>query len=158
MRIDFYLFKQTTITDCYQTVCRIIAKAYQQGHLIILLCVDNSQAQIIDKLLWTFQETSFLPHQLVSAETDQLDQLDQTDQTDQVVAPILITTNSANTPDNYDILVNLGFFEFAPRHFKQFQRISEIVPATEEALTQARQRYRIYRQQGCTIHSHQLLP
>jgi DNA polymerase-3 subunit chi len=139
IRTDFYLLKQTDEESRLLAVCRIIEKAYLKSHKIYVFSEDKKQAEILDKLLWTFSDTSFIPHFLHHNTAD---------------APILIGHNSSPPADFHDILVNLS--DAAPDFFNQFQRIIEVIPENPEAREKAREKYRFYREQHCELHSHHL--
>ena len=48
-----------------QVACQLSAKAVQQSLRVLILAPDESTARAIDKLLWTFPATGFLPHCMV---------------------------------------------------------------------------------------------
>ena len=141
-RIDFYLLEQHTPAAHLRTTCRIADKAYRQQHQLLIYCQDKKQAQELDTLLWTFHDTSFIPHVLWQNQPS-------------TEAPIIICEQSQSLPpQNRDILINLA--SEAPDFFSQFQRVIEIVSAEAQARELARERYRNYRNQGFEIHSHQI--
>ena len=49
--------------DIYQSICSLTKKLYKSGSLIIIIDSD-SNLEKLDKLLWTFEQNSFLPHKL----------------------------------------------------------------------------------------------
>jgi len=134
-RTDFYLLTQSDENARLLTTCRIIEKAYLKSHQIYIFCADQTQAEIIDKLLWTFRDTSFILHNTADA-------------------PVLIGHSTSPPPDFHDILINLS--ESAPDFFKSFQRIIEVIPENPESREKAREKYRFYREQQCDLHSHHL--
>lgn len=141
-RIDFYLIDNPPTDAFYTTVCRIINKAYLQSHKIYVYCSDDAQTQTMDKLLWTFQDISFLPHQIQQQDV-------MTD------IPIVLGDISQSIPISYcDILVNLT--TMAPKEIARFQRVIEVISADTQHRAQARERYKNYREQGYSLHSHQL--
>ena len=60
--VNFYsLDKEDNINLC---VCKLVRKLYKQNKKIII--IDNDDKLIdIDKLLWSFQQNSFLPHKIL---------------------------------------------------------------------------------------------
>ena len=135
-RIDFYFEAE----DKLQVACRLSAKAAQQKLRVLIYTVDEAQAQRIDKMLWTWQATGFLPHCMtrsaLAAET-----------------PVLITHDPEDTPHD-EVLLNLHV-ELPPA-FSRFRRLVEIVGRDVEDREAARNRFRFYRDRGYEIVSHNL--
>jgi DNA polymerase-3 subunit chi len=134
-RVDFYLISETTIEARRLFACRLIDKAYRQGHRIYVY-VDEENAQSIDDQLWTFKDTSFIPHSL-----------------DNNALPVQVGY-STPSPEWNDLLVNLT--QKTPTFFNQFQRVAEIAPDEPAWRVHARKQYRHYRDKGCELESHQL--
>lgn len=130
-RIDFY----TNAEPKLQVACQLAAKAIRQSLRVLIYAPEETLAHAIDKLLWTFPATGFLPHCMardaLAAET-----------------PILIArTSEASAHDQ--VLLNLA--PESPESFSRFQRLIEIVgvePADRQA---GRERYRYYRDRGYEV-------
>ena len=135
-RIDFYFEAE----DKLQVACRLSAKAAQQMLRVLIYAADEAQAQRIDKMLWTWQATGFLPHCMtrspLAAQT-----------------PVLITHDPEDTPHD-EVLLNLHY-EWPPA-FSRFQRLVEIVGRDDEDRAAARGRFRFYRDRGYEIVNHDL--
>lgn len=135
-RIDFYFEAE----DKLQVACRLTAKAVQQKLRVLIYAPDEAEAQKIDKLLWTWQATGFLPHCMtrspLAAQT-----------------PVLITHDPEDTPHD-EVLLNLQS-EWPPA-FSRFQRLVEIVGRDDEDREAARGRFRFYRDRGYQIVHHDL--
>ena len=135
-RIDFYFEAE----DKLQVACRLSAKAAQQMLRVLIYTADEAQAQRIDKMLWTWQATGFLPHCMtrspLAAQT-----------------PVLITHDPEDTPHD-EVLLNLHY-EWPPA-FSRFQRLVEIVGRDDEDRAAARGRFRFYRDRGYEIVNHDL--
>ncbi len=95
---------------------------------------------MLDDLLWTHKDTSFLPHSLIDAE-------------DSDASTITIGWEGMSARHN-EVLINLGTSipEFAGR----FDRVVEIVAADDTHRQQARERYKQYRQASFELHKHDL--
>ena len=135
-RIDFYFEAE----DKLQVACRLSAKAAQQKLRVLIYTADEAGSQRIDKLLWTWQPTAFLPHCMsknaLAAQT-----------------PVLITHDPEDTPHD-EVLLNLHP-EWPPA-FSRFQRLVEIVGREDEDREAARARFRFYRDRGYEIVKHDL--
>lgn len=133
--IDFYLATEPDINACYNLVCKLVDKAYQQKKSVYIYANSTTEAKILDDLLWTFRDDAFIPHGLYQ----------ETDDNIQIGHDV--------TPENFhDILLNLT--PQPPQFFQQFQRVLEIVP--QNAKETSRQKFRFYREKQCEITTHDL--
>ena len=134
--IDFYF----NAADKLQVACRLAAKASVQGKRLLIYAPQPESAQRIDRLLWTWPATGFVPHCAVhdAAAAD---------------TPVLI----AGAPDALtacEVLLNLD--AATPPAFERFERLLEIVSVEDEDRRAARERYRFYRERGYRIADHDL--
>ncbi|MFQ5545132.1 MAG: DNA polymerase III subunit chi [Acidiferrobacterales bacterium] len=136
-RVDFYL---THDIDPSLAVCRLTNKAFRLGHQLYILTENSEQSVTLDRLLWTFNPGSFIPHSFYNADLDQ-------------EVPILI--GEQEPPENWhDVLISLA--SAIPSFFSRFGRVADVVGATEEAKQQARERFRFYRERGYSLQTHNL--
>jgi DNA polymerase-3 subunit chi len=135
-RINFYFEAE----DKLQVACRLSAKAVQQKLRVLIYAADEAQTQHIDKLLWTWQATGFLPHCVTRNALAAL-------------TPVLITHDPDDTPHD-EVLLNLHN-EWPPA-FSRFQRLVEIVGRDDADRAAARVRFRFYRGRGYEIVNHDL--
>lgn len=135
-QIDFY----THVDNKLQTVCQLVAKAYERKLKVLVFTPDSTTSNKLDTLLWTSPAIGFLPHALagtpIAAET-----------------PIIIDHLADNLAHD-DLLVNLR--NEWPPFFSRFQRLIEIVTLDETDRLAARERYSFYRDRGYPIKSHNL--
>lgn len=137
--IDFYLVKEAAISDCYAFVCRLVDKAFQQKHQIYIHANSAEEAKTLDDLLWTFRDTSFIPHGLY-----------QNTGKDEAVR---IGVN-VHPEAPYDILINLT--SDIPNFFNHFHRVLEIVPQATASKNSARKKYKVYKEKSCELVTHDL--
>ena len=134
--IDFYFNAE----DRLQVACRLAAKAATQNTRMVIYAPDGDTASRIDKLLWTWQATGFMPHcaahDPLAAET-----------------PVLIAAGE-EAPEGYGVLLNLS--SECPPHFERFERLCELVGRDDEEKKAGRDRYRYYRDRGYKITDHDL--
>jgi DNA polymerase III subunit chi len=139
-RIDFYIIEETSATARMRLACRLIEKAHKNRHRIYIHTDDESQAHLLDELLWTYREDSFLPHNLYGDGPEP-------------APPIQI--GFAHVPDKHrDILINLS--TQVPVFYPQFLRVLEIVSTEADIQTAGREHYRQYRADGYDINTHKL--
>ena len=121
--------------------CRCTAwKAAAQARRLLIYAPQPDAAQRIDRMLWTWPATGFVPHcaahDALAADT-----------------PVLI----AAAPEALaacEVLLNLD--AATPPAFERFERLLEIVSVEDEDRRAARERYRFYRERGYGIAEHDL--
>ena len=134
--IDFYF----NAADRLQVACRLAGKALAQSKGVVIYAPQAELAQQIDRMLWTWPATGFVPHCMahdpLAGET-----------------PVLIATEAGAAPVR-DVLLNLG--GECPDFFERYDRLLEIVSQDEADRTAARARYAWYRDRGYGIRKHDL--
>jgi len=126
--------------DKFYTACRLSAKGVQQGLKVMIYTLDTALVERLDKLLWTFSPTSFIPHSRVH------DKLAH-------VTPVILGHEIAQIT-HHDVLLNLH--DAYPPSFDRFNRLIEIAGIKPEDKTAARKRYRFYQENGYKIYHHRL--
>lgn len=134
--IDFYF----NAADRLQVACRLAAKALAQKKRMLIYAPAPETASRIDKLLWTWPATGFVPHCPVDAPLA-------------ADTPVLISVDEG-TPASCELLLNLG--DQCPPHFERFERLLEVVGADDAEKQAGRGRYRFYLERGYKISNHDL--
>lgn len=139
--ISFYILPSHSPQERYLFACKLIEKAYRNGHFCYVLTDSPEQSRLIDDLLWTFRPGSFIPHQLYSGELPKIEKV--------------ILIGSLNPPEQWQkTVVNLS--SQCPENFPQAERILEILDDSEETKEPGRQRYRRYQQAGIKVATHKI--
>ena len=134
-RVDFYLISDPTPS---LVACRLIEKAYQQGHRIFVYCNNQEEAEHLDELLWHYKDESFIPHHLQGEGPE---------------PPPPVQIGYGAEPRGFnDVLLNLA--DTMPLFVSRFRRIIEIVTADETAKEISREHYRDYRSKRYELHTH----
>ena len=141
-RVDFYVLKSTAIKQRWMFACRLAEKAFLRDFRVVIANDTLADAQAIDDLLWTFNERSFVPHQIYQASGP----------TDAVTKVHLVVEPAA--PASADLLVNLT--AQVPTHWERHARIAEIIDADEERRRLGRERFKTYRDLQIELQTHQL--
>jgi DNA polymerase-3 subunit chi len=136
-RVDFYLLPESLAAARF--ACSMTARARGQGLTVHIHAASRDEAIELDNLLWTFRDISFLPHCLA----------DERDGPE--AAPVVIGWEG-QPPRTDGVLINLD--ARIPDFAAGFARIVEAVPA--QGRSEARDRWRRYREMGCELHSHEL--
>lgn len=127
-KIDFY----TGSTDKLRTACQLSHKAMQNGVRVVLSAPDGATADALDKLLWQFPATAFIPH--CRSDASEAEQM-----------PVVLDSGSEKFP-HHDLLISLHD-ECVP-FFSRFERVIEIVSQEAEDSRLGRERFKFYRDRG----------
>jgi DNA polymerase-3 subunit chi len=123
------------VPDKLAFACRLAKRAVEEGKRLIVYTPSSESADNFDRLLWTFQQLSFVPHvragHVLSAET-----------------PIVIA-NSETGLTHHEALLNLS--DEPPQFFSRFEYLREIVTTDELDRGKARERARFYKSRGFEV-------
>mgnify|MGYP001332541342 CR=1 FL=1 len=135
-QIDFY----THVENRQHTLATLAGKALARSLRMMILTADAEATERVGRMLWTQPPIAFLPHCRAHHR----------------LAPItpIILDHVAEPMVHEQILVNLR--DEAPPHFSRFERLIEIVGLDETQREQARARYRLYRERGYEIRTHDM--
>lgn len=140
IRVDFYLLAASEAEARWLLACRLLEKAYLRGHRVFVYCNNKEQAELIDELLWTFKDDSFIPHNLQGEGPE---------------PPPAVQIGYQDEPRGFnDILLNLA--DNIPSFYSRFQRVMELVSNDESSKELSRLNYRQYRDNKCVMHTHPL--
>ncbi|MBT4836197.1 MAG: DNA polymerase III subunit chi [Methylococcales bacterium] len=136
-QVDFYILPDSTPISRLQFACRLIEKIFTLGHKIYVSMDQTDEINQIDKLLWTFRETSFIPHGFSNTKYLEL-------------TPVII--GPANTSIQREVLIN--FCIQAPDSCNNFKRIVEVLNDQPHIKESGRQRYKQYCQMNHEVITH----
>lgn len=128
-QVDFYTGAEHKLRTC----CLLTAKAVQKQVRSVIYLPDTTVCQTLDKLLWEYPPTGFIPH--FRAGTPQADD-----------APVILCTAGQHLPQ-YELLINLDAQQ-CPPDFERFSRVIEIVTRDQQDSRLGRQRFKQYRSRG----------
>ncbi|UCB54984.1 MAG: DNA polymerase III subunit chi [Thiotrichales bacterium] len=138
-RIDFYKLNGQNRTSINRFCCQLTDKVVKMGHSVFIRTKDAGEAQRMDDMLWTYSDSSFLPHAI------------QGDEDDFDVPVIIGHTDSGST--DY-LLINMS--DDIPENLDHYQRVAEIIDDTPDTLQKGRARYSSYRKEEYTLHYHEI--
>ncbi len=139
-RVDFYVLESTGVRQRWLFACRLVEKAYLDHRRVLLLAGSEQDAAGLDELLWTFDERSFVPHEICGGP-------DADPRT-----PVQLTVDPA-TASPADLLVNLS--GRIPPALERFDHVAEIVDADEQWRSLGRERFKAYREMKLALNTHQ---
>lgn len=127
-KVDFY----TGSTDRLRTACQLSHKAMQHGLHTAISLPDAASLDAMDRLLWQYPDTAFIPHT-------------RADAPDAAKTPVVLSCCDDKFP-YYDMLINLH--EECLPYFSRFERVIEIVGSGAEESQLGRKRFKFYRDRG----------
>ena len=127
-KVDFY----TGSTDKLRTACQLSHKAMQNSVRVILSAPDAATTDALDKLLWHYPATAFIPHC-------------RSDSEQAATTSVVLNSGSEKFP-HHDLLISLHS-EWMP-FFSRFERVIEIIGSDAEDSRLGRERFKFYRDRG----------
>jgi DNA polymerase III subunit chi len=138
-RVDFYVLSEEGPDARLRYACRLAERAVEQG---LHVYIQAAEVQRLDDMLWTFNDRSFLPHEIYKGEP-----------ASHARVRVMLGSDAA-PPSHRQFLINLT--DAMPPDVDAYDRIAEIVDADPERKRTARERYKLYRDRGCTLESHNI--
>jgi DNA polymerase-3 subunit chi len=135
-RVTFYLLAATEDRARQHFACRLARKAHGLGQRVHIHTPNPDVTRELDRLLWTFEDTAFLPHGTDVHDPDN---------------PITLHER-ASPADHCDVLINLA--PGVPEYFGRFERIADVVGGDEASRVLGRERYRFFKERGYPLEHH----
>lgn len=129
-QVDFYVLDKVDEHSRDTLACKLAEKAWRLENTIHIHTMGPDDAGRLDKLLWTFRDGSFVPHELASGDS---------------VSPVTIGYGDDEIAPK-DLLITLC--DDIPACAGAFPRIAELVTSETESRAKSRTRYATYRDQG----------
>ena len=140
-RADFYLVDSPRFRDQpLLLVCELAKKCLLQARQPTLVLADSrEQAELLDELLWAFDEEAYIPHQVAG------------DDDDDAATPVLLVPPGTDSPPR-PLVINLRPAAVtAP-----CERVLEVVPADPALRGALRERWRQYKARGFDLTKHDM--
>jgi DNA polymerase-3 subunit chi len=159
-RIDFYILTEYHPQGRELFACRLAEKAYRLGHKVYIQAVSAEQAGLLDDLLWTFRQGSFVPHCLYSPQNHELPPvlIGWGEFPELATLPFITSTTPIDSHPSAEkltpLLINLSS-QVLPG-LERFVRVAEVVDQDPQILEKSRQQFRYYREHGYPVVSHKL--
>ena len=141
-QVDFYLIADNSKLNAELATCRIAEKAYLSDTPVVISTRNDAHSAELDALLWSFRDTSFIPHKISS---------------DPHAAPVVLGSDPdklGSSPAAPYLVINLR--EKPIENLTNISRVIEIVACNETAKAAARQHYRHYQHAGCQLNTHNI--
>lgn len=139
-RVDFYVLPGSESLQREKFACRLADKAYRLGNHVYIHTASAEQSEHLDKLLWTFQQNSFVPHC-------------QYQDAGNVSVPVMLG-HDAEPEAHTQVLINLA--ADVPLFFSRYERVAELIDQQAGIREQGRSRYSFYRERGYPLNTHKM--
>ena len=137
--VSFYLLNDDKVNQ-EAFACRLCQRALGEGLPLFVWCESTESMERFDQLLWTFQASSFIPHDIGD-----------------VNAPICL---GLSVPDAFlkASAKKVGCLNLTTNAVdaQLFDRVLEIIEANDAAKIAGRERFKGYKQQVITPTTHQI--
>lgn len=140
-RVDFYKLNSQNRTSINRFCCQLADKVVNMGNPVFVRTKDEAETRLMDDLMWTFSDSSFVPHAIQG----------ETEDTDAAV----IIGHSAPASRAY-LLINLG--DELPENIQNYERIAEIINDAPDNIHSGRARYSAYKKNNYPLHYHEITP
>ena len=140
VRIDFYVLEANATDGRFRLACKIIDRAYRSGYSVYLWTRDDQESSLLDDLLWTFSQTSFIPHVRNNGNS-------------RLVAPVSI---DHHPPQSGAAEMVVSVADQPVEDYSNFVRIAEVVGFDEIEKQSGRSRFKFYRDHGLELETHRI--
>ena len=141
-RVDFYVLPTSDPQNRRVLACKLTEKAWRQGMKVHIHTGSEAETEIMDKLLWTFRQGSFIPHEKAALPKGEREDFD------------VLIGDGEPPEESRGLIINLSLDK--PPRFEEFQRVAELVDEDETVRAEGRRRYAAYKQQGHELETHKL--
>lgn len=142
-QVDFYIVDSEAEDARLRVACKLCDKAMQQSLHVFVNAATETEAGMLDELLWTLIQGSFIPHRVVREALPAGPR-----------EPVIIGLGAPPAGTRWDLLINLA--PDVPEFFSRYERVAELVDGNAERRAQSRERYRFYRDRGYQLNNHQI--
>ncbi len=143
-QVDFYLISNQVPQAKYKLASRLANKLQRSNRRALVVTDDDVSAAELDKVMWTFNDASFVAH----------DNLSEKNPPSKVHIGVHNTVSQAVLERDYDVLINLS--SDTPVFNHHFSRIAEIIEADDASKAAGRARYKTYKTEGFELKTHNI--
>ena len=117
-------------------ICQLTQTVLHKSHTGLIIICPTTQLTVLDNTLWAYQDTAFIPHQIIN---------DANSLAKQSAINQALLTDTPSMSQNYQGI----FLNLTDTIINNFQgnKLLEIITQAPQSLSQGRIKYRHYRQQ-----------
>ena len=138
-RVDFYKLSSHNRTSINRFCCQLADKVVKMGNSVFIRTKDEAETRLMDDIMWTYSDSSFLPHSIHGDDQDP-------------DAAVIIGHDAAGSVAY--LLINLS--DELPQNLQDYERIAEIINDAPQTLQQGRARYSSYNKDAYPLHYHEI--
>ena len=138
--IRFYILADSHPSAREKFACRLAARGFRQGIKTYLNMPDSAACKRLDELLWTFNDQSFVPHEINKDGDD--------------ARCIISIGHDLEPADDFQVLINLA--ADVPHFFSRFEKTFEIIDGREDNKAAGRSRWSFYKDRGYPLENTQV--
>ena len=154
MNISFYILSESKAQDILGFICQLTQTALNKSaqSLLILIDKDDELLSTLDEALWSYDATSFIPHQrlLHATISEPKDASKSVQENNEALAPVLLS--SYMPADFKGIVLNTTIHPvnrfMAATNNAQPTRVLELIKPDPESTQEGRHKYKAYQQLG----------
>lgn len=139
-KVHFYILSGDDLTRRLHFIYRLVKKLYNKQLTLLIMTADKEQLHRLDRLLWTAEPESFIPHEIWG------------DSLQRPWPPILLTTNSSQRQSDFQpqVVIDLSYDATA----LVAPNVVLVANQHQEILPNARMKYQAYLNEGIrpTVH------
>ena len=143
-QVDFYLISNRVNDAKYKLASRLANKLQRIEQSCLIVTDDSAATTELDRVMWSFSDSSFLAHDLTSESTP--------------LSSVQIGEHNSITQlvleRQHDVLINLS--SDIPIFNHNFSRIADLVESDDDAKASARKRYKSYQAEGFELKMHNI--
>ena len=135
-QVAFHIGIENRVAYC----CRLVRKVLASGAQALILG-DAAMLRRMDAVLWAEEAACFTPHAMVDAPAAIASR-----------SPVLLAAQVPTDLARQSVLINMT--DQLPDDPHARERVIELVSADEQAIQDARERWKSYKQRGCSMVNH----
>ncbi len=142
--VNFYILPDADMHNRHFFVYRLVEKAFKQQLPTLILAADREQLNQLDRLFWSADPTSFIPHEIIAPEKKAKN------------LPLIVLSETATMRDvvNFkpQVVIDLSY-NTEPLNFPKVMLIAN---QHNDILINARKKYQSYTQKSITPTVHKI--
>ncbi len=142
-QVEFHILSEAGDTPRLRYACQLVEQAYQQGQRSYVRVANDDEARRLDEVLWSFRDQAFIPHEIRTADSPTHPRIMS-----------IIGSENAGPAEFQSLLINLS--NAMPETIDAAALIYEVIDADPQRKQQGRERYKLYREQGCRLETKNL--
>ena len=132
-----FVITNDDLKNTMNLISKLIHFYYKNKNKILVLFDSQSECELLDEILWSYDEISFTPHNIYNKANLSL-------------APVLISYKDLIPPiSRYNMLIN--FSDIVLNQYSRFTEISEIVMPDANRKIVSRNHYKFYKNCGLEV-------